>query len=189
LWREHADMIMNLAVRYAKRLGADIDTTVQAGRFGLWHAAQRFDPSKGVLFATYLEYWLRGYMLRWANEERAIIYVPKCAAARGVRIERVYLDPDPDADTDELDAALLEDLVTIEGPPADFDIYEALHTAMNELEPPLREVIDMYYYRGQSQEEIGGRLGIVRGSVRTRLAKALRILRQKLNEAELKATT
>lgn len=54
----------------------------------------------------------------------------------------------------------------------------ALHEATNKLPPHLREVIELRFYEDLSQDEIRERLGITRGTVKSRLGRGLHKLRE-----------
>lgn len=43
-------------------LGLSLDDLIQEGNLGLIHAARQFDPTKGVKFISYAQYWIRKYL-------------------------------------------------------------------------------------------------------------------------------
>jgi RNA polymerase sigma factor (sigma-70 family) len=53
---------------------------------------------------------------------------------------------------------------------------------LSRLKPELREVIDLAYYQGYSQQEIADRTGIALGTVKSRTRTALQQLKEALNE-------
>lgn len=61
---------------------------------------------------------------------------------------------------------------------------ERLQAAIDELSPPYRVVLLMFYYEDCSYREIAGRLGVPIGTVMSRLARAKGHLRCRLFEAE-----
>jgi RNA polymerase sigma-32 factor len=80
LWREERDdhalhrltethirLVISLAARY-KRYGLPFADLIQEGNIGLMKAADRFEPSRDVRFATYASWWIRStiqdYVLR-----------------------------------------------------------------------------------------------------------------------------
>lgn len=48
----------------------DHEDLIQWGLMGLWHAAQRFDASRGLQFSTYACNCIRGYILSGSNRYR-----------------------------------------------------------------------------------------------------------------------
>lgn len=59
-----------------RRRGGDRDDLEQAGRIGLMVAARRYDPERGIRFATYAVWWIVRY-LNDESRERALIRRPK----------------------------------------------------------------------------------------------------------------
>jgi RNA polymerase sigma factor for flagellar operon FliA len=70
-----------IAVKMARDLPAsiDVDDLVSMGFLGLMDAADRFDPKKGVQFATFAEFRIRGAMLDGLREQD---WVPRSARDR-----------------------------------------------------------------------------------------------------------
>ena|SRR5690349_4024133 len=58
-----------------------------------------------------------------------------------------------------------------------------LRQAINELEADLRMVVLLRYYAGMDATEIGGMIGLPAATVRTRLRRALGLLRQRLRDS------
>ncbi|HKT37506.1 MAG TPA: RNA polymerase sigma factor [Ktedonobacterales bacterium] len=58
-----------------------------------------------------------------------------------------------------------------------------LRAALNELHPELRMVVLLRHYVGMDSNEIGAALGIPPGTVRTRLRRALTLLRERLSQS------
>ena len=75
-----------------------------------------------------------------------------------------------------------EDIDSIRGlpppPPADSSLMEAILS----LPPLYKDVIYLYYYEGYSTEEIGAMTGTPPATIRSRLARARALLKQKLEE-------
>ncbi|HEY1533458.1 MAG TPA: sigma-70 family RNA polymerase sigma factor [Polyangiaceae bacterium] len=62
LVRAHLRYVVLIALRY-RRYGLPISELVAEGNFGLVHALQRFDASRGTRFLTYGSYWIRAFIL------------------------------------------------------------------------------------------------------------------------------
>jgi RNA polymerase sigma-70 factor (ECF subfamily) len=60
--------------------------------------------------------------------------------------------------------------------------WRSLHFAVQALQPDHRQVIELAYYQGLSQSEIGEVLGWPLGTVKTRMRSAIDHLRRKWNE-------
>ncbi|MAK65009.1 MAG: RNA polymerase factor sigma-32 [Maricaulis sp.] len=67
LTETHIRLVVALAARY-KRYGLPFADLIQEGNIGLMKAADRFEPSRDVRFATYASWWIRStiqdYVLR-----------------------------------------------------------------------------------------------------------------------------
>jgi RNA polymerase sigma-70 factor (ECF subfamily) len=70
----------------------------------------------------------------------------------------------------------------IEEKPVDFSDRWALQAVVGELEPRYREVIDLIYYYGYTQEEVSKILNSPLGTVKTRARKGLQILKSRLSK-------
>lgn len=66
------------------------------------------------------------------------------------------------------------------GPSAPGDDRDRVLAAISELSPPLRDVIEGFYFGEETHQEMGQRLGISAAAVNARLHKARALLRQRL---------
>src|ERR1700677_653251 len=73
---EHLSLVRHAMGRLAARLpaGVDVENVESAGVLGLVEAANRFDPERGILFATYAYTRIRGAML---DELRRNSFLPQ----------------------------------------------------------------------------------------------------------------
>ena len=62
LVRAHLRYVVAIAFKY-HRYGLPLSELVAEGNFGLVHALQKFDNSRGTRFVTYASYWIRAYIL------------------------------------------------------------------------------------------------------------------------------
>jgi RNA polymerase sigma-32 factor len=62
LVRAHLRYVVSIAFKY-HRYGLPLAELVAEGNFGLVHALQKFDTSRGTRFVTYASYWIRAYIL------------------------------------------------------------------------------------------------------------------------------
>lgn len=81
---QHVPLVRAMARRYAHS-GVLFDDLVQEGMIGLLVAAERFEPERGLRFATYARWWVRWRMQRYLRQNRAIVGLPETRAIRFVR--------------------------------------------------------------------------------------------------------
>lgn len=68
-------LVVAIARRHVRR-GVEPLDLIQEGNIGLMEAATRFDPSRGVRFATYAAWWIRSSIRRAATAETGPIRLP-----------------------------------------------------------------------------------------------------------------
>src|ERR1041384_2121230 len=64
LTRANLRAVTSLATKY-RHYGIPIAELVAEGNCGLVHALRKFDPERGVRFATYAAHWVRAYILAY----------------------------------------------------------------------------------------------------------------------------
>lgn len=84
---EHYPLVRGIAYRLVRRLpsGSDAEDFVSAGVLGLMDAIDRFDPGRGVPFASYAEIRIRGAMV---DALRANDWIPRSVRRTAARIDR-----------------------------------------------------------------------------------------------------
>jgi RNA polymerase primary sigma factor len=68
--------VILVAKRYRNR-GVPLEDLVNEGNIGLIHAAERFDPDRGVRFVSYAVWWIRQAILKAIHEDGRLIRLPK----------------------------------------------------------------------------------------------------------------
>jgi len=88
-------LVVKIALEYrsARRHLTDL---VQEGNVGLIHAVHKYDPQRGVRFATYSSWWIRAYMLKFMLSNARLVKLGTTQAQRrlffGLRRERARLE-------------------------------------------------------------------------------------------------
>jgi RNA polymerase sigma-B factor len=85
LIESHLPLVKAVARRYAGR-GADLDDLVQVGAMGLIKAADRFDGSRGVAFATFAEPTIEGEIRHHLRDRSAPVRIPRELQKLGKRL-------------------------------------------------------------------------------------------------------
>jgi RNA polymerase sigma-32 factor len=57
-------LVIKLAAASARRSRLSLADLIQEGTVGLMEAVERFDPARGVRFASYATWWIRAYLLK-----------------------------------------------------------------------------------------------------------------------------
>ena len=152
---EH-DGLVHAVVRHQYRGSLSYAQLLQAGRIGLWHAIQHFDPKRGTAFSTYA----------WPAIARHIWQ----EVALANRPPQEDLTPNPPLATSEID-----DLV------GQAERITVLHDLVDTLPAQLGEVVVLYYglndHPPHSLRQLARKLGISHEMVRQRLLAALVHLR------------
>ncbi|CAM9458869.1 unnamed protein product [Chrysoparadoxa australica] len=77
LVRSHQPLVKAQAARYSSLTSSlSYDDLVQEGSIGLMHAAQKFDPCKGVPFGVFAKFDVKAAMLRQIDNKGATVRIP-----------------------------------------------------------------------------------------------------------------
>lgn len=74
-------LVVKLALEYQSARGALLDL-VQEGNVGLIHAVRKFDPDKGIRLASYAQWWIRAYILKYLMDNHKLVKVGTTQAQR-----------------------------------------------------------------------------------------------------------
>src|SRR5947209_174268 len=87
LVRSHLPLVRAIARRYARRR-EELEDLVQAGSVGLVKASHRFDPSRGVAFATFAAPGVEGEIRRHLLDRASGVRVPREAQRMSTELRR-----------------------------------------------------------------------------------------------------
>jgi len=87
LVRSHLPLVRAMARRYAGR-GEEVDDLVQAGSVGLVKASSRFDPSRGIAFATFVAPAVEGEIRRHLRERSPGVRLPRDVQRMSAELRR-----------------------------------------------------------------------------------------------------
>ncbi len=88
--RELADanlrLVMSVAKRYRQR-GVPFADLIQEGNTGLMRATERFDPTRGIKFATYATWWIRQAINKAITEQSRTVRLPGATIEKASKVD------------------------------------------------------------------------------------------------------
>ncbi len=87
LIESHLPLVRAVARRYAGR-GEALDDLIQVGSIGLIKASDRFDPSRGVAFATFATHLIEGEIRRHLRDKASAVRIPRALQSMGGELRR-----------------------------------------------------------------------------------------------------
>ena len=123
---------------------------------------------------TFLKLWSRAHTY---VTERGSLLVWLLTIARRTALDRLRLEARRPMLSDSNDPAEAWEMIS-DGKPADENRWHSMYFAIQELSPEHRQVIELAYYQGLTQNQIAETLGWPVGTVKTRLRAAMERLRQ-----------
>ena len=205
---EAARLQDRMAVAYARhwRTFLPLADVQQEARLGLYEACCRFDPDRGVLFATHARWWVRARLSRWcgagdhmANNARehvrnamkleamGITREEEVADRLGISVEALRHLRAVDGPVLSLDAPIGDDLTllgTLQAEVVDpVEIVQArdedrlLRRALRQLSERERHILRMHQ-AGCTLAQIGDEIGLSRERVRQLQMRAVRAIRE-----------
>jgi RNA polymerase sigma-B factor len=207
LVQSHLPLVRAMARRYAG--GRDeLDDLVQAGSVGLVKASRRFDPDRGVAFATFVAPTVEGEIRRHLRERGGAIRVPREAQRMSTELRRVSSElaaslgraPDArelaaalDADVREVERLLAADLarnpvalgapgtdMPVDGDPDRSEYRVLIAGGLRALAPRERRIVFLRFHADMTERQIARTIGISQAHVSRLLESALTKLRAEL---------
>jgi len=172
LYDEHLPMVRTAASRKAGRDREKRDWLEAAGMIGLWDAAQRFDPNRGVPFKSYASQYINGYMLNELRTEARQTRVARGVGGTGEDAPDMGTVADPDAQEPFEAPGTVEALEQVEG-------------LLSELPEKKRDLLERTFGIGrrreegpQQQKDIAAERGVSKAYISQELKRTLEQLRQ-----------
>lgn len=79
-------LVVKIAKYYSQKYKASLEDLISSGNIGLVIAAQKFDPSFGVCFTTYAQFWICDEIRKFLNGNHDIVLPKKRAAELSKKI-------------------------------------------------------------------------------------------------------
>ena len=74
-------LVVKLALEYQASRAGLLDL-IQEGNVGLIHAVRKFDPDKGIRLASYAQWWIRAYILKYLMDNHKLVKIGTTQAQR-----------------------------------------------------------------------------------------------------------
>ncbi|MCB9520486.1 MAG: RNA polymerase factor sigma-32 [Myxococcales bacterium] len=132
-------LVVKLALEY-QSIRVPLLDLVQEGNVGLIHAVRKFDPDKNIRLASYAQWWIRAYILKYLMDNHKLVKVGTTQAQRKLfynlrkeadRLQRQGISPTPgllaralsvrESDVVEMSARLAGRETSFDAPLADAD--------------------------------------------------------------------
>ena len=89
----HLHLARELAVRYFRRTGYDMDDLRQVGLLGLIKASRSYRPQTKVPFEVYARPHIRGEILHYLRDGVALVRLPRRVEEEALRLSRLEMGP------------------------------------------------------------------------------------------------
>ena len=89
----HLHLARELAVRYSRRTGYDMDDLRQVGLLGLIKASRSYRPQTKVPFEVYARPHVRGEILHYLRDGVALVRLPRRVEEEALRLSRLEMSP------------------------------------------------------------------------------------------------
>ena len=168
--------LVYLAARRRKakiRYGIELDELISYGTFGLIDAANKYNPERNIRFTTYAYYRINGAITDGLRER---FYI--CNAKEQGSLEEKHADDDDDSENEIPSPYQYEVWNNVENEL----LRERLLAEIQKLSERERLIIIKNDLQGRTQEEIGKELGISSTWVCVIRSKALKKLRENLQD-------
>jgi RNA polymerase sigma-B factor len=213
LIESHLPLVRSIARRYAGR-GENLDDLVQVGALGLIRASDRFDPERGVTFATFATPAIEGEIRRHLGDRTTSVRIPRelqrmsGELARGRTRLSASLGHEPTVDElatelgverEEVELALEAERAREQMPEPSDDVAEAagaaeslastddrllLERGARVLDEREQRIVFLRFHADMTERDIASEIGVSQAQVSRLLTGALAKLRDELADEE-----
>lgn len=68
-------LVIKIAMEYYYKVFSNLTDLIQEGNIGLLMAIKKYDPSKGIRLASYAQFWIRAYMLKYLLNTYSVVKI------------------------------------------------------------------------------------------------------------------
>jgi RNA polymerase primary sigma factor len=139
---------IRFAVQVAKQyqgMGLQLEDLIGFANIGLFEAAERFDPTKGVKFITFAVWYIRAELQKALNDLSRVVRIPSHKTATEEQHIKSIHTPVGDDDNKETYADRYLEADSTKSARDNADLRFDLHRALNQLPAKQRAAIKMFY--------------------------------------------
>ena len=136
--------VIQVAKQY-QGMGVLLEDLIAFGNIGLFEAAQRFDPNKGVKFITFAVWYIRAELQKALNDLSRVVRIPSHQTATEEQHIKSIHTPVGDDDNKETYADRYLEADSTKSARDNADLRFDLHRALNQLPAKQRAAIKMFY--------------------------------------------
>lgn len=170
---------IRFAIQVAKQyqgMGLELEDLIGFANVGLFEAAERFEPSKGVKFITFAVWYIRAELQKSLNDLSRTVRIPSHRTATEEYSTKSISTPVGDDENKETyaDRYLVADTIVTSRDKRDlqFDLNRALAQLKPKQEEALRRNYGIGLEYAQSMEQIGEEMGITNERARQLVRQA-----------------
>lgn len=167
--------VIQVARQY-QGMGLELEDLIGFGNIGLFEAAERYDPTKGVKFITFAVWYIRAELQKALNDMSRVVRIPSHKTATEEQHVKSIHTPVGDDENKETyaDRYLAADSVKSG---RDFrDLQFDLNRAMSMLKPKQREALERFYGIGreyaQCMDQVAEEMGVTNERARQLVRQA-----------------
>jgi RNA polymerase primary sigma factor len=170
---------LRFAIQVAKQyqgMGLELEDLIGFANVGLFEAAERFDPTKGVKFITFAVWYIRAELQKALNDLSRVVRIPSHRTATEEYSTKSISTPVGDDDNKETYADRFLEAEATRSTRDRADMTFDINRALSQLKPKQEEAIRRNYGIGmeyaQSMEQIGEEMGITNERARQLVRQA-----------------
>jgi RNA polymerase primary sigma factor len=158
---------IRFAVQVAKQyqgMGLQLEDLIGFANIGLFEAAERFDPTKGVKFITFAVWYIRAELQKALNDLSRVVRIPSHRVATEEQSIKSIHTPVGDDENKEIYADRYLAADSVKTARDTEDLRYDLNRALSQLKPKQQEAIRRFYGIGQEypqcMDQIAEEMGV-----------------------------
>ena len=180
----HLRLVVKIVFEYHNLYYASLFDLIQEGNLGIIMALKKFDPSRGVRFATYAQWWIKAYILKYLMDNYSIIRIGRSRAEKRLfyslkkakeKLMEIGVDPD---NTKKLAEYMHEDEQDI------IEMSKRLNEGAVSLDQPLTHDNDKSIYSMISADSVNIEQEVIDKDLNEKLRDKFKNFSKELNEKE-----